>query len=407
MNILFYITDDQNMDCFSKMAALPRGNWRYFDNAFISTPVCACSRCVFLKGQYSWQANVNTNEQCNNLDDSDTIATRLQSAGYTTGLLGKYLNDPYDKGNGITYIPQGWNEWKALVIGQSYYNYDLNENGTIVPYGTAETDYQPDVATTHAVEFIQNVQGPFFCVVAGVSPHDVPTPPERYKTLVVPEPVLPPNFNEADVSDKPSWIQSKPILSQSATNSLIAKIKKTYRCAKGIDDNMVALMDALDTAGKLDDTIVIFASDNGFSYGPHRWVGKQVIYEESIHTPLAIRVPGQTEQHDQNFASNIDWYATIADAAGLSIPSDGISLLNGADPQRDALLFGWRAGQTNFKYYAVRTATHKYTEYGDGFKELIDLIADPYELQNKAGVAGYETIQADMKARLDALKAGA
>ena len=152
-------------------------------------------------------------------------------------------------------------------------------------------------------------------------------------------------------------------------------------------------MATLKDTGKLDNTVVIYTSDNGFLFGDHRLVGKTAAYEGSIKVPLLMRGPGIPEHQTRDqLVSNLDVTATIVDLAGAKpgVPLDGKSLVplfaNADAPWRSALLI--ESPVTSFekktnRYAGVRTATKKYVRYEGGFEELFDLASDPYELKNE------------------------
>jgi arylsulfatase A-like enzyme len=170
---------------------------------------------------------------------------------------------------------------------------------------------------------------------------------------------------------------------------------------------------ALDTAGKLDNTVIIYTSDNGYVYGDHRLFGKNSVYEPSIRVPLVVKGPGipRDETRDQ-LVNNLDVAATIQQIAGVKpgIAPDGRSLLpvlaDANAPWRSAILVegGNDVTKPEKRYAAVRTATRKYVRYGDGFEELYDLAADPYELDNKVKDPRYAADTARLRELHDRLK---
>ena len=166
-----------------------------------------------------------------------------------------------------------------------------------------------------------------------------------------------------------------------------------YRTLLSVDAQVEALVGALRDTGRLSDTLIVFTSDNGISWGEHRWVKKEVPYEESIRVPLVVRFDPVTAADagatSSALALNIDIAPTIAAVAGVPALTDGRSLLPllGGD---DA---GWR---TRFliehmegsnpvpTYCAVRTERYLFARYATGERELYDLQADPFELTNVA-----------------------
>lgn len=413
-NIVLVLTDDQTLDEMSAMPFLqsrPDGQWVEFTDAQISTPLCCPSRATLLSGQYSWHHNVLNNAAGHNLDDTQTVATWLDGAGYRTGLFGKYLNAyPFDRG--ATYIPPGWDEWAGFIGDEiGYDNYTLNENGTLVTYGTDPTEYSTDVLRDRAVEFIgDGSTEPFFLMFAPYAPHAPATPPARYATTYESAPVpRPPNVDEADVSDKPAWVQELPLMTSSQEQMRETRIRRGYAAVRAVDDAVEAIFNRLRTSGELDDTVVIFMSDNGNSFWSHRHAGKQCAYEECINTPLLVRYPGTDQRVEDALVSNLDIAPTLAELAGAvpTIPQDGqslVPLLDGDQTQtRDHLLLGVVRSNTIPDYWAIRTPDLKYVELKTGEKELYDLVADPYEMDNRSGDPAYADQESALAYELDRL----
>ena len=176
---------------------------------------------------------------------------------------------------------------------------------------------------------------------------------------------------------------------------------------------MGSVEDALNTAGKLDNTVIVYTSDNGYVYGDHRLFGKNSVYEPSIKVPLVVKGPGipRNETRDQ-LVNNLDVAATIQEVAGVKpgTAPDGRSLLpilhDAKAPWRSAILVEGGNGVTKAdkRYAAVRTATRKYVRHDDGFEELYDLVADPYELDNKVKDPRYASDAAMLRDLHDRLK---
>ena len=223
-------------------------------------------------------------------DNSETLAVWLQRAGYHTVHVGKYLNG-YGDSPSTTFVPAGWSEWYTGTVGrQQFYEYTVNENGTLVDHGGDADDYKDDVVTERAVEVIDRrapKRKPLFVAVDYVAPHDggpnpSPQPPTtacdatakpapRYASAFQSEPLpQPPNFNEADVSDKPDHIADNPSLSSGD----IDDITRNYRCRLAsllsVDEGVGRILDTLRASRELDDTLIVFTSDNGFLHGEHR-----------------------------------------------------------------------------------------------------------------------------------------
>lgn len=233
-NIIFILTDDLNEEVlnhvqlnrpsspFASLAA----NGTTFKSHFVSLSLCCPSRIATLSGQYAHNSGIFTNaapdggfaKVYNDGIENSTIATWLQAAGYRTALIGKYLNGYPNAASTKTYIPPGWTRWFSPNGGSPYteYNYDLNENGVTVSYGSAPSDYLVDVIAKKTTTFIHNTvtnfpNKPFFIFVAPYVPHGPATPPPRYADRF-PDAKAPrtASFNEANVSDKPAWSGTSP-----------------------------------------------------------------------------------------------------------------------------------------------------------------------------------------------------
>src|SRR5215208_5754989 len=228
-NFVFILADDLRADDLKympKTTVLLEDRGMRFDKAFVSYALCCPSRATILRGQYAHNTGVWSNGHQgdpaggwqayrNNGNEQDNIATRLHDAGYRTGLIGKYLN--YYDGSAE---PPGWDYWFATFStaqGQSqasYFDYDVNDNGTIRHYGTRESDYNTDVISGQTQNFIDAsvARGkPFFAYVGARAPHGPPrlAPRDEHTFDGEKAPRLP-SFNERDVTDKPPWIQARP-----------------------------------------------------------------------------------------------------------------------------------------------------------------------------------------------------
>ncbi|MFN2489945.1 MAG: sulfatase [Actinomycetota bacterium] len=420
-NILVILTDDQtvqelNGKAMPYVSSQPEGHWVRFPNSFVNTPLCCPARATILSGQYAHHTGVQNNHQGNRFDDSATVATWLDAAGYETALVGKYLNSyPFNRGE--TYIPPAWDFWAAFKSTAGYYDYTLNDNGTLVSYGSKGSDYSTDVLRDKALTFMRGAAKPFFLYFAPYAAHEPVIPAPKYASkfagLEMPRS---PNFNEADVSDKPEWISSKPLLTERQQQNNDEDRRDQYRTLRSVDDATKAFFAELSSQGILDETVVIFMSDNGHTLGEHRTHVKPCEYEECQAVPLRIRDPLVAAGKVSQLVSNVDIASTLTDLAGTSptIAQDGSSLLpllrGTATSWRTGVLLEWLGETVEGKesaappYWGIRTSRYKYVELDTGEKELYDLSVDPYELQNVAGDASYAAVQDDLAARLENLK---
>ncbi len=447
-NVVVVMTDDQaqaSLPLMPTVASELGGNGATFANSFTNWPLCCPSRATFYTGQYAHNHRVLGNQPpvggWSSFNDTNTLPVWLQAAGYHTVHVGKYLNGYGEDANDPAYVPPGWNEWYAATAGttQTVYNYTLNQNGSLVSRGAAVTDFKQDVFSDLAVDAIQRNApgGPFFLGVMYTAPHSggpnpnpnppsncfgaAPKPAPRHADAFNSEPLpVAPNYNEADVSDKPAAIQALPPITDDQTQA----IRRKYRCRieslLSVDDGVGRILDALEAAGELENTLVVFTSDNGFFHGEHRvQTGKNRVYEEAVRVPLVIRGPGVPAGVTvDDLAINADLAPTILEAAGVAagLPQDGRSLLPfAAHPKRlhgrELLLEKGSVVdgdddevQQSDTFSAVHTSRYVYVENITGERELYDLAVDPYQLQNQINNPAYDAVEAALASRLASLR---
>jgi len=415
-NIVLILTDDQRFDELSRMPIVKQelvGKGVRFNDAFVVNPLCCPSRTTILTGKYSHGTDIYGNSPPHggfetfhaNGEEDSTIATWLHGAGYHTALVGKYLNG-YTPDQ-VSWVPPGWDRWNALALKEDntdfYYNYTMSINGTAATYGADPADYSTDVLAADADQAIRETPSgtPLFLYFATTAPHQDPVPPPRYadacRKAQLPHTAA---FNEADVSDKPAYIASRPLLTAKQVANQDAQFQGQCRALLGVDDAVGTILGALSDTGRLSNTLLLFMSDNGVLLGEHRWKFKKVPYEPAIRVPMVVRydpVTGGQASTSNALVANIDVAPTFAAAADLTAPgAEGQSLLPLlADPAAS-----WRTrflieheDTDNFvpvpTYCALRNQRYLYVDYGTGEEELYDLKADPLELQNLAGDPAY------------------
>ena len=424
-NVVVILTDDQRFDTIglehSRDGATPvmpnvarlAAEGVTFQNSFTTTALCGPSRASLLSGRYAHTTGVKDNHGPDALpafDASSTLAVWLHDAGYATGLLGKYVNGYEDTPLGT---PPGWDEWRAFKKAR-YFDYTLVENGVEVRYGHADADYSTDVLAAKAVHFVREHAGvrPFFLYFAPFAPHAPATPAPRHAgTFAEMPPWRPPNFDEADVSDKPLWVQEIAPWSAARIDQKDRFARRQLECLQAVDEAVGAIVQALRDAGVERDTIVLFASDNGFAWGAHRWEPKECPYQECMRVPLVVGYPALVPagRADARIALNIDYAPTIAELAEAA-PDAGVEgtslvpLLRGAAPswRTDFLEEHWGGKIPTFAQ--VHGSPWTYTEYATTEIELYDQRADPFELSNVAGDPTRTALVAQMAARLRVLR---
>lgn len=459
-NIVLILTDDQDlllgsMEVMPQVEALLAQQGTTFTNFFVNLPLCCPARASLLRGQYPHNTGILTNlwptggfaKAYVTGIEQDTIATALQSAGYRTALFGKYLNG-YPFKTEPTYIPPGWDEWWAPITDTAYssYNYQVNNNGQLEEYGSAPADYITDVMTQQVLAFINETTTysstvPFFVAFNVYAPHSPANPAPRHSQLL-PDVLVPrtPSFNEADVSDKPPFMQAAPLLNDAQIAEMDALYRRRLQSLMAVDEAVARVVQTLDDAGQLNNTYIIFASDNGFHMGQHRMIsGKGMPYDEDIHVPLIIRGPDVRKNAERkDMAALVDLAPTIAELTGAQMTntSDGRSLApllgtrwpgvtwrqsimlehytapnqeanetlsNSLEPPDPGDLEKVTQQQNLPDYVGVRTERYKYIQRIGTARELYDMVNDPYELENQWANAAPQ-FQEELAAFMDAYR---
>ncbi len=468
-NVVLIVADDADVDDIKYMPNLRSEmieGGTTFENAFVTNSLCCPSRATVLRGQYAHNHQVLSNEPPRGGfqkfrflgHEESTFATWLQEGGYRTTFFGKYLN-----GYAETHVPPGWDEWYA--VAGNYLSHMLNENGHIVDYDPEQT-YDTDILSDKAVDYVERTAGadppffttdrPFLMWLGTKAPHQPATPAPRHEeALQDVELPRPPSFNEEDVSDKPQWVRDNPPLGPDQITYMEELNRKRLQSMLAVDDMIGDLFDSLRRTGELEDTYVVFTSDNGFHLGQHRLgAGKWTAYEEDIRVPMIVRGPNVPEGEKlPHMVLNNDLAPTFADIAGADQPEfvDGRSLLPLLDddptPEEDwrqrflveavaersavprppfvnesqvrPLITGdplprdWRRtsdgradssedwGRPWLK--ALRTKNYLYVDYKEDDQELYDLRSDPYQLTNIYKTAPDNLVQR-LETELDTLR---
>ena len=362
-NILFILTDDQGIGDLSlhgndsirtpQLDALLRQSAK-FDRFYVS-PVCAPTRASFLSGQYHPRTGaIFVTRRLETMDDGvTTLAEHLQGLGYTTGLYGKWHNGatfPYHPG------AQGFDEFLGFTLGHfnDYFRGELrDERDAAVPF----TGDLTGILTDSAAHFMLNTPDPFFCMLTYQAPH---TP--------------------VQVAD--TYWDAKQALGLSAYNTGI------YAMIESIDDRIGQLLDRLEAAGKLDNTIVVFATDNGPNGDRYRMGLKGTkgqVDEGSVRVPFGIKLPAGHPANGRVFttpAAHIDLLPTVLDLLGQPVSDslDGVSLrplLEGDTlPQRYVYAFQQGYAYTGFPG-SMRDERYLYVAEDSNRHALYDLQQDP------------------------------
>lgn len=401
-----------------------------FDNHYATVALCCPSRVAMLRGQAAHNTN-NTqvvapggsyDKFVASGENDDYISHWMQRAGYHTEYIGKLMNG-YNTNNFAT-VPKGWDHYDGLLDPYTYtYNVPVfSTNGEQPKY--YDQAYQTDIIRAKAADRLDRMleqDQPWFFVVAPTAPHQEfnstgrypPVPAIRHNDLF-PGLKAPrtPNFNPA-VQMKPSWLGNLPLMDDDA----IAFTDDTYRrraqALVSADEMIVQLLQMLEDAQKVEDTVVVFSSDHGYHTGQHRLpAGKSLPYREDTHVPFMMKGPGIPKGQQTKLPSNhVDIAPTLLDLAGLEHDQwppflDGRSLLpywTEDDPQMHPApetinIEYWGQAYLEFtplkryteinppqnSYKTVRIVSedyaYLYSHWCTGETELYDTVTDPYEL---------------------------
>jgi arylsulfatase A-like enzyme len=413
-NVVLILTDDQRWDTLWSMPNVQKLLVHHgvtFANSFVSDSLCCPSRATILTGNYAHTTRVYDNHPPHGGapvfratgDDRSTIATWLRADGYQTGLFGKYLNS-YTGG-----VPPGWDRWVAFDYEPSYHPYYVFANLPNRCPGRPACRLKREVSTystkyfgNAAANFIDSAPAkkPVFVYYAPYAPH-LPSFPQhkyanRYANL---KPYRPPSYNEANISDKPPWIRRLPRFDDVENEQILAERQAEYQTLITVDQEVGHIVASLRATHRLAHSVILFASDNGISWGEHRLTvgSKQVPYDEALRVPLVVRYEPYTSRPstDHHLVVNTDWAPTLAEIAGATHPAvEGRSFLpllkhqQPSPPWRTQFLLEHMFGNPPSlapAFCGIRSTGFMYARYTGGFQELYNLKTDPYELRNIAG----------------------
>lgn len=441
-NVLVILTDDQRWDALGvvqreqgEAALFPwfetpnldrlAAEGARFSNAFVTTSLCSPSRASFLSGRYARRHRVLDNFT-EYPDDLPGYPQRLQQAGYETAYIGKWhMGEDNDARR------PGFDYWMSHRGQGNYFDNTFNVDGTRreIP------GYYTTVVTDHALEWLGRPHSaPWLLVLGQKAPHGGPIQPEprfaqAFDDRQIEKPVNYENYRAAD--GKPAWLEESldtwhghrgPLYDLKEHGAFVRAYLATLL---SVDESVGRLYAALEASGQLDDTVIVFTSDNGFVLGEHGRVDKRTMYEESIRIPLLVRyprlvrggtiVPQLVLSHDiAPSLIELAGAAPLEDVTGRSV----VPLLTGASsPWREAFLYEYNY-ETQFPYTpnvrGVRTDRWKYIRYPNGddtpdrfTPELYDLAADPYELRNLVDEPSQAARRLEMEQLLAAVSAEA
>ncbi|MEW6406739.1 MAG: sulfatase-like hydrolase/transferase, partial [Chloroflexota bacterium] len=318
-NFLIIVTDDQRFDTMEYMPNTQKlifAEGVTFSHGYVTTPFCCPSRASILTGLYAHNHYVHVNEDRLGFP---TLIEDLHKNGYYTGLVGKYLNSWKGEAR-----PE-FDYWVTFFGGTvpNYYDPNLNVNGQ----WEQKTGYITYLFQDYAVDFLETAtqqRKPFILLFTPNAPHAPYTPAKEDQGLYTDlEPHRPPNYNEEDISDKPISITGKPLLTEEDSANLEKMRRRQILTLVALDRSIDVVMQKLEDTGELDNTVVIFISDNGKHWGEHRMDTKSTAYEESVKVPFAMRYPAlvPTPYTEERLVANIDIAPTIYELSETKMPA--------------------------------------------------------------------------------------
>lgn len=408
-------------------------------------PLCCPARAELLTGQYAQNNGVRTNFPPQGgfvaLDRAHTIGSWLNEAGYNTSMVGKHLNAANFKRDGRD---PGWTLFDPTQFGYSdYYDFLQYNNGDPVQIEDRYyTDYVGEQSAAYAHQ-LSSYDAPFFMWVSHFGPHS--TQEHHCKETSACEGKTPPRVSpsyeadtrqvardralarartnalmgsgavrERDRSDKQKYVTAEPRPTRGEVQQLV---RGRIGALRSVDDAIAGLLGQLRRDRELDNTYVVFITDNGYLIGEHGYVGKVVGYEPALRTPMLVRGPGvEAGSRSDEVVTLVDLASTFVDIAGAKpdLTLDGVSLRRlwqGAKerPHRGGVLILAGAvksetGRTGWYYRGVRTERYTYLRYYDGWVELYDRRRDPQQVRSVAGDPRYTRVERELERRLVALQ---
>ncbi|WP_026473609.1 sulfatase family protein [Alkaliflexus imshenetskii] len=462
-NILFIMTDDHSFQTLSaydnrfiQTPYLDRiaSEGVIFSNSFVANSICAPSRAVMLTGKHSHANGQRTNHDV--FDGSQqTFPKLMQQAGYQTALIGKWH---------LKSDPTGFDYWSILPGQGHYYNPDFIEMGTTKRY----EGYVTDLTTDFSIDWLNNMwekDKPFCLLVHHKAMHRVWMPDlpdlDEFKDASFP---IPETFYDDYQGRKAATLQRMsihhdmdlvydlkmadpkgdiqtplgryyrtgeyarmtpeqreawdahylPIIEEFKAAALSGDALSEWKyqrymrdylaCTRSLDNNVGRLLEHLEKMGLLDNTLIVYTSDQGFYMGEHGWFDKRFMYEESVRTPLLMRLPKGYARRGEvsQMVQNIDYAPTFLDIAGLEVPKDMhgrslVALMDNEQPEnwRDAIYYHYYEHPDEHmvnRHFGIRNGRYKLIRfyYEVDAWEFFDLEADPNEMNNLFGSAGYQ-----------------
>jgi arylsulfatase A-like enzyme len=462
-NVLFLFSDDLTCQAISaygdqrrlletpNMDRIAREGMR-FDRCLVTNSICGPSRASILTGKYSHLNGFYNNSNSFFDGAQQTFPKILQSAGYSTAVIGKWH---------LGSDPTGFDYWHILPGQGLYYNPAMIKNGKQIKH----TGYTTDIITDLSIEWLKNRDKtkPFMLMSQHKAPHREWAPALRHlgwdkdRKYAEPETLFDdfdgrskaisdhdmgidrtftdldakfrpaPNMNEEQLKEWNAYYEPRNEEFRKANLTGKDLIRWRYNrymhdylaCVKAVDENIGRVLRFLEDEGLAENTVIVCSSDQGFFLGEHGWFDKRWIFEESLRSPLLVRWPGVTKPGSVNkdIVSLIDFAETFIDVADAKIPDDMqgrslVPLFQGATPAdwRKSLYYHYYEFPVPHRvrpHYGVITDRYKLVHY---YKpdvddwELLDREKDPLEVKNFYSDPNYAATVKELHAEVERLR---
>ena len=434
-NFLFILVDDQPYDAVGFSNRYPFLKTPNIDklakqgvnleNFFVTQSICSPSRASFLTGTYPHIHGVNQNNKYVDPDWENyaPYSTHLQNSGYETAHIGK-IHMAWKRGK--EHIRPGFDYWFSFIGQGQYFDPKVNDNGVEMKL----EGYMTDILTDKTIDWLKNKRDPnkpFSLNLWHKAVHERHLPAPRHKDLYKNEdlPTPPYDTHKETFKGKPEWLRRKTYGFKWNENDKIPdelpeitwpinkqKYMQLLRSLIAVDESLGQVIKTLDEMGELENTVIIYSSDNGYFMGEHTFLDKRLAYENSMRVPMIIRYPKLITKNSivKEQCLNIDIAPTILDLAGVKKPSymQGESMVKLVSGKKDK---SWRKSML-FEYYvddawpyagpnqvAVRTNKYKLIDnfLEDDIDELYDLVNDPGEMKNLINDDNYNNAEKELR----------
>ena len=434
-NFLFILVDDQPYDAVGFSNRYPFLKTPNIDklakegvnieNFFVTQSICSPSRASFLTGTYPHIHGVNQNNKYVDPDWQNyaPYSTHLQNSGYETAHIGK-IHMAWKRGK--DHIRPGFDYWFSFIGQGQYFDPKVNDNGVEMKL----EGYMTDILTDKTIDWLKNKRDPnkpFSLNLWHKAVHERHLPAPRHKDLYKNEdlPTPPYDTHKETFKGKPEWLRRKTYGFKWNENDKIPdelpeitwpinkqKYMQLLRSLIAVDESLGQVIKTLDEMGELENTVIIYSSDNGYFMGEHTFLDKRLAYENSMRVPMIIRYPKLITKNSivKEQCLNIDIAPTILDLAGVKKPSymQGESMVKLVSGKKDK---SWRKSML-FEYYvddawpyagpnqvAVRTNKYKLIDnfLEDDIDELYDLVNDPGEMKNLINDDNYNNVEKELR----------